>query len=298
VIVFKPRKTYVIINPGSIVANDNLNLRRVSDSIGCIANRSIGSGSAGTYFLSEGRGVYVTNGSTLNPISDKVLPLVQQAGAQAANAAGFYFSGHYYLSIASQGAAPNDLTLDYDEVLQSWWKHSFGSNELVAWHPTTVAQLYSAKATAAVVDRCFTPNVAQDNGAAFTWTWKGPWQSPSFYRRRMYPSTWYRKRLRQIRIEGFGSVDYYLAKDFFIVESLIRQNLFPGTLEGLFTFGGSGVFGGPTGHFGGGGPVGQADIFSLGVARAFSQVFSATSNTQDEVLAYTLALTDRVDRWD
>jgi hypothetical protein len=297
VVVFKPRKTYVIINPGSIIQGDTLNIRRVSDSIGCVADRSISSGTLGTYFLSEGRGVYVTNGSTVKPVSDKILPLVQAAGVQAANAAGFYFSGHYYLSIASTGSGPNDLTLDYDELLGSWWKHSFGSNELVAWHPAGVAGLYSAKSTGPILDQCFVPNVHQDNGQGFTWVWKGPWQSPSFYRRRMYPSTWYRKRLRQIRIEGFGTVDYYLAKDFIATESLIRQNLFPGTLTAGQTFGGPGQFAG-TGLFGGGAPIGEADVFSLGVARAFSQVFSATSNTQDEVYGYTLALTDRVDRWD
>jgi hypothetical protein len=291
VIVFKPRKTYVIIDPVAPT------VRRLSDSIGCVANRSIASGTAGTYFLSEGRGVYVTNGMTLTPISDKILPLVQKAGAEAKNAAGFYFSGHYYLSIASQGAAPNDITLDYDEILQSWWKHSFGSNELVAWHPAGVAQLHSAKSTAPILDRCFVPGLTQDNGQNFTWVWRGPWQSPSFYRRRMYPSTWYRKRLRQIRIEGYGNVDYYLGKDFVPTETLIRSNVFPGTLSGLANFGGTGAYGGP-GVFGGTGLSGQAEIFSLGVARAFSQVFSATSNTQDQVLGYTLALTDRVDRWD
>jgi hypothetical protein len=270
VIVFKPRKTYVIVDAAT--ASNRL----ISDSIGCVANRSIASGTLGTYFLSEGRGVYVTNGSTLKPVSDKILPLVQSAGAQAPNAAGFYFSGHYYLSIASTGSPPNDLTLDYDELLGSWWKHSFGCNELVAWHPAGVARLFSAKSTAAILDQCFTPGVTQDNGANFTWAWRGPWQSPSFYRRRMFPSTWYRKRLRQIRLEGFGTVDYSLAKDFVTTEALIRSNIFPGTSGG----------------------VAQADIFSLGVARAFSQVFSATSNTQDEMLGYTLALTDRVDRWD
>jgi hypothetical protein len=291
VIVFKPRKTYVVTD---VATASN---RLLSDSIGCVANRSIASGTLGAYFLSEGRGVYVTNGSTLKPVSDKILPLVQAAGAQAQNAAGFYFSGHYYLSIASQGTGPNDLTLDYDELLGSWWKHSFGSNELVAWHPAGVAQLFSAKSTAAVLDRCFAPGVYQDNGSGFTWVWRGPWQSPSFYRRRMFPSTWYRKRLRQIRLEGFGTVDYYLAKDFITTEALIRQNVFAQTLVPSGTFGGPGVFGGP-GIFGTGAPVGQAEVFSLGVARAFSQVFSATSNTQDEVLGYTLALTDRVDRWD
>jgi hypothetical protein len=250
--------------------------RLISDSIGCVANRSLASGSSGTYFLSEGRGVYVTNGSSLKPISDNILPIVQAAGVQAPNAAGFYFSGHYYLSIASQGTAPNDLTLDYDELLSSWWKHSFGSNELVAWHPAGVARLFSAKSTAAILDQCFTPGVTQDNGANFTWVWRGPWQSPSFYRRRMYPSIWYRKRLRQIRLEGFGTVDYSLAKDFTGPESVIRPNVFPSS----------------SGY-----PV-QTEVFSLGVARAFSQIFSATSNTQDQVYGYTLALTDRVDRWD
>jgi len=299
VAVWKPRKTYMIITPGSIAAGDVLNLRRLSDSIGCVANRSIASGAGGTYFLSEGRGVYVTNGSKLTPISDKILPLISPVGAQMSNAAGFYFAGHYYLSVASQGSAPNDLTLDYDEILQSWWKHSFGSNELVAWHPAGVAALFSAKSTAAVLDQCFVPNVMQDNGANFTWVWRGPWQSPSFFRRRLYPSTYYRKRLRQIRLEGFGTVDYYLARDFLLNESLIRANCFPGTLTGLQPFGGGGgTFGSGSGVFGGGGPVGKAELFSLGVANAFSQVFSATSSTQDEVLSYTLALTDRVDRWD
>jgi hypothetical protein len=269
VIVFKPRKTYVITDPATQT------IRRLSDSIGCIANRSISSGVAGTYFLSEGRGVYVTNGSTINPISDKILPLLTPVGVQAQNAAGFYYSGHFYLSIASTGAAPNDLTLDYDEILQSWWKHSFGSNEFVAWHPAVIPGLYSAKSTAAIVDQCFVPGVTQDNGQNFTWAWRGPWQSPSFYRRRLYPSTWYRKRLRQIRIQGSGTVDYSLAKNFVPAEALIRPNILPGTP-----------------------PSGIADIFSLGVARAFSQVFSATSNTQDQVLSYTMALTERVDRWD
>ena len=299
VIVFKPRKTYVIIDPGSGVLGTSPNIRRVSDSIGCVANRSIASGAGGTYFLSEGRGVYITNGTKVTPISDKILPILNAVGAQMPNAAGFYFAGHYYLSVASQGSAPNDLTLDYDEILQSWWKHSFGSNELVAWHPAGVAALFSAKSTAAVLDQCFVPNVMQDNGANFTWVWRGPWQSPSFYRRRLYPSTYYRKRLRQIRLEGFGTVDYYLARDFLLNESLIRANCFPGTLTGLQPFGGGGgTFGSGSGVFGGGGPVGKAELFSLGVANAFSQVFSATSSTQDEVLSYTLALTDRVDRWD
>jgi len=297
--VWKPRKTYVIITPGSIATGDVLNIRRLSDSIGCVANRSITSGSLGTYFLSEGRGVYVTNGSKITPISDKVLPIITQVGAQMSQAAGFYFSGHYYLSIASRGAGANDLTLDYDEILQSWWKHSFGSNEMVAWHSAGVPFMYSAKPSVAIVDQCFAPGVYQDNGVPFNWVWRGPWQSPSFFRRRLYPSTYYRKRLRQIRLEGFGTVDYYLAKNFLLNESLIRANCFPGTLTGLQPFGGGGGnFGSGSGVFGGGGPVGKAELFSLGVANAFSQVFSATSSTQDEVLSYTLALTDRVDRWD
>src|SRR5205085_1935203 len=124
------------------------------------------------------------------PTIDSIQPAVRS------QAAGACFAGHYYLSIPVTGAA-NDTTLDWDSTLGSWWKHSFGSSQFSVWHPTGTAQLYSAKATAAFVDQAFVSGVLQDNGANFAWVWRGPWQSPTFYRRRRFPTPYFRKRLRQ-----------------------------------------------------------------------------------------------------
>jgi hypothetical protein len=279
VLVGKRRKLWVIIDP------EAPNVRQISSSVGIASHRSIANAPEGTYFLAED-GVYLTNGSTLKRLSDPIRPLLDAiARVNLGNCAGAYYNGHYYLSIPS-GVPGNvlKLTLDYDTVLGSWWKHDFGMNQFANWHPYgtgfAVPGLYGTNAQAPIVSQCFVPGYLQDDDTNhvahnFTWAWRGPWQSPSFYRRRLYPSTWYRKRLRQIRIEGFGTVDYSLCKDFITTETVIRANCLTGAS-----------------------PVPEADIFSLGVARAFSQVFSATSNTQDEVLGYTLALTDRVDRWD
>lgn len=285
VAVFKPRKFFLITDP----ATDQT--RRVSDSIGCVAHRSIATGSEGTYFLSEDRGVYVTNGTKITPISDIIQPTIDVIDGQKAQAAAAFFNGHYYLSVAGSGSAPNDTILDWDESLNSWWKHTFGSNQFAVWHPSISAQLYSAKSTSTIVDQCFVTGVNVDNGTAFKWRWAGPWQSPSFYRRRLFPTVFYKKRLRQVRFEGSGSIDYSMAFDFFTTEQLIASNLFG---AGGSLFGGTGSYG-VDGIFGDVPPVSQARLNSLGVHNAFSAVFSATSLTADEVISYTFMITDRKD---
>jgi hypothetical protein len=277
ILVFKPRKMWVIVETGGPT------IRPIGTGVGCSSHRSIASGPQGTYFLAEDRGVYVTNGSTVQPVSDLVRPLLDSIpGGNRNQSAGACFGGHYYLTVLIPGSpTSNWITLDYDELLKSWWKHSFGERQFAIWHPNVgqPANLYGANAFNIAVDQCFTPNTYQDHETVnYSWYWKGPWQSPSFYRRRLYPSTWYRKRLRQIRLQGDGTVDYSLGKDFDkngVTEVLIRSNVFPSADLNQIS-----------------------PIFSLGVARAFSQVFSATSNTEDRVFGYTLALTDRVDRWD
>ena len=276
ILVGKPRKLWVITDVASA------SKRQLPGNVGIVSHRSIASGPQGTYFLAEDRGVYITNGSAVTPVSDPVRPILDSIPASnRSQSAGASFGGHYYLTVLVPGV-PLTLwiTLDYDETLKSWWKHSFGERQFTIWHPTVgqPAGLYGANVNV-VIDRCFTPNQYQDYVASnYQWYWKGPWQSPSFYRRRLFPSTWYRKRLRQIRLQGDGTVDYSLGKDFNsggATEALIRSNVFPtGDLNQI------------------------TDVFSLGVARAFSQVFSSTSNTADRVFGYTMALTDRTDRWD
>lgn len=286
-LVTKRHKTFVIYDPAT-GAN-----RRVSDSIGCVSHRSIAETPAGTFFLGEG-GVWRTDGSRVDqaPVSDRVGPQIASITLPA-QAAAVYWDNHYYLSYSTDSIS-NGVTLDYDLTLGSWWLHSIGSNQWSPWHPSPAlaANLYSAKATGAVIDRCFVAGVWQDNGTNVPWYWKGPWLSPSFYRRRRSPTPFYRKRLRAIRADGAGTVDASLATNFAGAETLVASNIF--TSDPALTFGGSGTFGSPDEVFGGGPTVPQA-VLPIGatVARAYSPVFGATSANAAAIYAFTLFLTDR-----
>lgn len=295
ILVGKPRKLWVLVNPATATA------RQISNNVGIIAHRSIAVGPEGTYFLSEDRGVYVTNGTKLTPISDVITPTFNsvQSGLRA-QAAGQYFDSHYYLSLPLvSGSTTNDTTLDYDAQLGSWWKHTIPSNQMAIWHSGgtgTQPYLYSAKSTAAIVDQMFVPNVYQDNGMNFQWAWRGPWQSPMFYRHAWYQTPYYRKRLRQVRIDGFGTVDFSMALDFAGDETLVASNVLASSGTGSI-FGGSDgtTFGAADGSLFGVPSIQRARFFSLGVANAFSVVFSATSSTADSITSYIMMLVARRD---
>jgi hypothetical protein len=276
-LVFKRHKVFAVTDP-TTGAN-----RRISDSIGCIANRSIAETPQGTFFLAES-GVWTTNGSTLTFASDIVAPTVTNM-TFGATAAAVYWNQHYYLSNGSQ-------TLDYDITQGSWWLHSIGVNQWTPWHPGGVPGLYGANTATAIVSQCFAPNVWQDNGVNFQWYWRGPWQSPSFYRRRLMATPYYRKRLTMFRADGSGTVDYSLATDYGGGEVLRRSDLFATPSSG--TFGVTGTFG-VDGTFGGGSTVPRATVYSLGVARTFSTVFGALSPNPGSVFEYTLYVIDRRD---
>jgi hypothetical protein len=95
-----------------------------------------------------------------------------------------------------------------------------------------------------------------------------------------------------MRFDGAGTVDVSLAKDFAVAETSIRTNVFANT--GGTLFGGTQPFGGPQ-LFGGGGSVQRNRVNNLGVANAFSVVFSSTSVTADIVDSYLLIMHDRKD---
>lgn len=285
--VCKARKLYIItdFNTGDA--------RRLSDNVGCISHRSLAAGPEGTYFLAESRGIYLTNGSSLTPVSDNIKPTLDgiQFGQRAASV-GTYYDGHYYLSVDLSGAAGvNDTLLDYDSALQSWWVHTIGSNQFATWHGGGGPQLFSAKSTAAIVDQAFAPGVTVDNGVPFTWRWRGPWQSPSAYKQHKYATPYYRKRFRQMRYSIAGTVDLSLATDFSGGELMIAHNA---ALQAGTTFGGANNFGG-IGIFGDAPAIQTVRQFSLGVYMALSIVFSATSTTADEVTGYVLMVVDRKD---
>jgi hypothetical protein len=293
-LVAKPRKLWVLVNPATAQA------RKLSDNIGCVAPRSIASSEEGTFFLSEDRGVMLTNGSKVEPVSDKIMPTILGNVGPLSQSAGVYFNSHYYLSLPL-GSSTNDTTLDYDIKLStaaepSWWKHSFGSNQFAVWHPSTTAQLYSAKATSAVVDQCFVNNTFTDNGSNMTWVWRGSWQSPLIYRHHRYQTPEFRKRLRQLRVDGYGTVDVSVAKDFAGQETLVRSNALAANNLGTFGASDGSVFGAPDSSMFGSPSVQRVRINAgFGVANAFSFVFGATSSTADAVLSFMATFLDRRD---
>ena len=266
ILIAKARKLYVItdLNTGDA--------RRLSDNVGCASHRSMCPSPEGTYFLAEDRGVYLTDGSHVSSLSDLIQPTLDNI-TDRTKAAAAYYNAHYYLSV--QGlASTNNLILDYDVTLKSWWVHSIGSSQFAVWHPGATAGLFSAKPTAAFIDQCFVPNVVTDNGNPFAWVWRGSWKSPTFYRRRRFDTPYFKKRFRQLRFQGEGSVDFSLAVDFIPAETLKQSNVFGGSSD-----------------------VSDARIFTLGVWKAISPVFSSTpgSATADAVYFYELSVTDRRD---
>ena len=146
--------------------------------------------------------------------------------------------------------------------------------------------MYSANAQAATVDQAFAANVWQDNGNNIPWAYRGPWLSPILYRHKWYETPYYRKRLRQVRVDGYGTVDFSVAWDFAGAETLVASNVLASTAGGVFGAVDGTVFGAADGSLFGAPNLQRARFFSLGVGNAFSIVFSATSGTPDAVTSY------------
>lgn len=219
--------------------------REVSSSIGCIAHRTMVETSRGTMFLSEDLGVCVTDGQTVRPISDPVLPLLREAAeANAllfANACATYFQGSYFLSIPAE-ASHNDLTLEFQLDTDAWWIHTCSSNQFALIDPTGQPVLFSANTSVKQVDRAFVPGVYGDYGEAFSETfWKSAfltWGNPHL-----------NKRLREFRVDGLGEWNLFSQETFedepTLLDGPVREND-----RSDFDFGGIGDFGGVTDEFG------------------------------------------------
>jgi hypothetical protein len=270
-LVFKRRKTFVVYD-----ADTGAN-RRISDSTGCCAARSIAEGARGTFFLTDDRGVCVTNGTGIQPISDVLDPTLRNLQSNLrTHAAGIVHNDHYYLSVALD-SGHLDVTLDFDTTLDSWWLHTYAANE---WAVANGA-VYGANASAALVSEAFVPGLTQDNGANFTAYWKGPWQT--------YNAPYIRKRLRRLHIDGTGPLDVYLSRDFATDQVLAKT---AACSTSATTLGGTGTFGG-SGYYGDTSNAVEDNVFTPGVARAWSVGFTATSSTHMEIDSYTMAFTTR-----
>ena len=289
ILVGKPSKLWVITNVATASA------RKVGSNVGVTSHRSIVETRDGTYFFG-GDNVYVTNGSTVKTISALIIPTLGaiQPG-QYSQICGAYFNSHYYLSIPLTGLT-NDTTLDFDAQLNSWWKHTFASNQFATWTQAGEPYLYSAKSTAPIVEQCFTKGVWQDNGSPFTWTYRGPWSSPVFYRHKWYQTPYYKKRFRQIRIDGYGTVDISTAMNFVGLETLRKANIFSQTGGGVFGAADGTVFGAADGTVFGSAFLQRARFHSFGAGYAISIVLSATSTTPDLVTSFILMVVGRRDQ--
>jgi hypothetical protein len=192
-VVFKGRKTYVLTDPVSRA------YRTISSNIGCISHRSIVETARGTMFLSEDLGVCVTDGSSVNRVSDAIQPflkdILDSQIVNVKNAAACYFDDSYWLSLPYQSSS-NSITLQYNLETNSWWIHTCVSNQFALLDPVGSPRLYSAHPTAQRIERAFAPNVYADAGQTYESYWEGPfwaWGAPHM-----------NKRLHQLRVDGRG----------------------------------------------------------------------------------------------
>ncbi len=286
ILTFKEEKTWAIhdINTG---AN-----RRISTSIGCVANRSVVEGPNGTFFLTKDSGVYLTNGSTVTEASYLVRPTILGLDpAQRGNAAGAYFENHYYLSYAPMGETANTKTLDYDLVLKSWWLHDLSGPCWAVQEPTSGKEtlFLLPHGTSKAVAQAFVENVYTDLGTTYTGNgvmgayFITNWESFAYYIfRHRVKAPMLKKRVRQIFFNGEGKIIPAVFKDYREGETqepgVVANNEIATSAELPVDFAaseekwgeGSGEWGkeveGTEKLWGGEVSVGQARIYSPGVA--------------------------------
>jgi len=270
VLVFKPYKTWVLVDPATAT------VRKISENVGCGVNDSIASSPQGTFFLSEDRGVCVTDGTKITPIGDLILP---DMSGPAQTAAAAYYQAHYYITSPISG-----YTYDYDTILQSWWRHDLACRGFAVVGQAfpginpPANGLYAVRfhqAAATTVAQLFVPNLYTDEFATMNWHWYGPWQSPSFYRRRRFPTPYYQKRLTQVRTRGYGNLNFDYAVNYDVSTATnVATNVY-----------------GTTGTI----PL-KSRHFSFGVADTFQMRFSGADANPAALYDYTLYVTDRTDQ--
>ena len=278
--IFKKHKVFILFDSSTGAS------RRLTDSVGCIASRSIVETPMGLFFLSD-KGVYVTNGGAVELISDQITPTIEGLINPELCTAIFY-KNHYYLSCPSSG-----IILDYDLVLKSWWKHTVAGtvNDFCRRFNGGVEECYLVTEDQQV-GQWLAPNVYTDFGSVYQWSWKGPWITPG-EARVLYPAV--RKRLKALRVDGAGYINAYKANDFYETESIMTPQKADGTASTeLFntttttTFGGTTYFGDYDSSttpattystiFGDISPVSQSRIWGQGVARSWAFTFKASAN--------------------
>jgi hypothetical protein len=320
VLVFKETKVWAIHN---LSTGEN---RKIADKVGCIAQRSIVETTGGTFFLSADQGVQLTNGSTIKEMSYNVRPTILKINpANRENAAAEYWNNHYYLSFPSGTSATNNLTLDYDAELKSWWLHDLAGNQWVrfeaaAGEPALFTIPPKTQEIAKVVYgkgivRAFVEGIYTDasyaggiqnyvgNGTLGAY-WISPWEPFAYYIfRHRIKAPFLKKRVRQIFFNGEGQIVPVVYKNFNVGEKqeaavvankeIATDSELPVNFSaGAETFGeGEGLFGseaeGGEVLFGGENTVGQARIYAPGIANVWSVGWGNNSAEPFVVHAFT-----------
>lgn len=215
ILIFKRHKSYAML-----ATEPEGTVRKLSDTIGCIASRSIVETQQGTFFLTPDHGVFVTNGTSLTEISYNVRLTFQgldelesrsAATSELEKSAAGFLNGHYYLSYVAKDGTHK--TLDYDVVLKSWWLHDLAGNQWVVWEPSAnVQSLYICLPTSGIA-RAFVQGVYTDLGSnytgarGFTAYWISPWEPFwQYILRHRIKAPNQKKRIRYWFIDGSGQV--------------------------------------------------------------------------------------------
>lgn len=298
-LVFKESKVYAVYD-----FDPDLGplYRTISANIGACSHRAIVETPRGTFFLSADKGVWKTDGTSITLVSKDVGPSFELLAANRSRASAAYFNDHIYFSFASAASTgANDVIMDYDTQIESWWKHDNAVRDFAVWRSTAsaAAKLYGVRVAArngvpAGVDQFFVTGLKTDIGLPFTTRWVSAWhqmKTPSL-----------RKRVRRVVFDGTGTVQASISLDF--APTWIQYASFAATGTVAYTFGDPAApnFGSDPAPFGGGSTSTTAAIYGVGgsvdagrqaVGRSVSVKFQSSSANGLGVNSYTIAFTRR-----
>lgn len=157
----------------------------MSTSIGCVAPKSLVQTDNALIFLSADGvraygyipNLYSSDGSGLLDLSENIRPTLDTiTEAMKPKAAGAFYDGRYWLSVALDGASVNNAVLVYDIAKAAWTKYTGMS---VSCFFVTRGDEYGLYAGDAQNGKVYRMDYGEnDDGAAITMYWKSPQVAP------------------------------------------------------------------------------------------------------------------------
>lgn len=289
-IVFKPNKAWIVYD-----LDRGLN-RPLGENVGTRSHRSVVETEQGAFFLDPDKGVMVTNGQSVKPISRNITPDLRAVKQEfLSRAAGAFWRGHYYLSVPDLTGVPATV-FDFSTELDSWWRHDAACWQFVVsdfpGNADTVLRdesLFGALATQKRWAQIFRPGQLGDQigGAAIT---------PISFHGKTAPldldgSVSTRKQVQELRVDGRGQCDVYDYPDF-APAGVLLGTLALTPLDTTLWEANDGQWEVEDGGFWeGSSSLGQASLYTLGVARTWGfEVRGVTAASEFELEALTAIL--------